>query len=296
MRTYPVLIFDLDNTLYDWVSYFTKSFYAMVEVAVELLVVDRNQLLDELRQVHIKYEDSEHPYSLLESATVRAKFGEDIDAARAFLDPAFHRFNSSRNANLKLYDDVKQTLNLLSASGYTLLAHTDSKFFSAFDRLNRLSIAECFEKVYCRERSNSSSLRPFDEQRWERANHDLKFVELPNNESKPDPRVVWRILEEIDCETSDALYVGDSLSHDILMACNAGVACAWAKYGTKHNVEDYERLVRVSHWSTERIKFESELRTLASGVTPTFTLDNGICEILEFLGDARELSLQAHTT
>ena len=69
-----LLVCDLDNTLYDWVSYFVPSFYAMVDKVVEITGWDREQLLDEFQKVHQKHNDAEHPFALLETALVRDMF------------------------------------------------------------------------------------------------------------------------------------------------------------------------------------------------------------------------------
>ncbi len=41
-----LVVCDLDNTLYDWVTFFSKAFYAMVETAVPILEVPKDQILD----------------------------------------------------------------------------------------------------------------------------------------------------------------------------------------------------------------------------------------------------------
>jgi FMN phosphatase YigB (HAD superfamily) len=67
---FKLLICDMDNTLYDWVSYFVPSFYAMVDATVNLLGCDRDRLLDDFREVHQRHHDSEQPFALLETRTV----------------------------------------------------------------------------------------------------------------------------------------------------------------------------------------------------------------------------------
>jgi hypothetical protein len=50
-----LLITDLDNTLYDWVSFFTPSFKGMVDELIALLDVREETLLDEFKAVHQHY-------------------------------------------------------------------------------------------------------------------------------------------------------------------------------------------------------------------------------------------------
>jgi hypothetical protein len=65
-----LVITDLDNTVYDWLTAFVPAFYAMVREAAPLIGVDEEELLDELQAVHRKHGDSEHPFALLETRAV----------------------------------------------------------------------------------------------------------------------------------------------------------------------------------------------------------------------------------
>lgn len=48
------IIVDLDNTLYDWVSFFSESFRGMVESLSVQLNVPPNVLYDEFKSLHKK--------------------------------------------------------------------------------------------------------------------------------------------------------------------------------------------------------------------------------------------------
>src|SRR4051812_41457916 len=93
-----LLVCDLDNTLYDWVSYFVPSFYAMVDAVVAITGCEREKLLDDFRAVHQAHSDAEHPFALLETETIKRRYS----SAKAVkeLDPAFHAFNSERKRHL----------------------------------------------------------------------------------------------------------------------------------------------------------------------------------------------------
>src|SRR5438552_2131374 len=92
-----VLLTDLDNTLYDWVTFFSCAFYDMVEVAAPILGISSEDLLDQLRNVHQRFHSSEHPYALLETEIAQQRLGSlSRDARKAALDNAFHAFNRTR--------------------------------------------------------------------------------------------------------------------------------------------------------------------------------------------------------
>src|SRR5262249_17389535 len=76
MPTICLLVTDLDNALYDWVTFFSRAFYDMVGLAASILGVSEDLLLDELQEVHRNRRDTEYPFALLETRTVLARHQE----------------------------------------------------------------------------------------------------------------------------------------------------------------------------------------------------------------------------
>lgn len=279
---YRLLICDLDNTLYDWVSYFVPSFYAMVDSAVKLLNCDRDILLDQFREVHRKHHDSEHPFSLLETKIVKHLIDSSgKKEAIRILDPAFHAFNKSRVDNLKLHHGVIQTFELLKKDSIRIIAHTDSKLFSAIDRVRRLSLEKYIDRIYCRERSVSNHPNGMTFEEWIDGFSSSKLVELSQHQSKPNPSVLREICQRECIDLEHAVYVGDSLSKDIVMAKEAGVFAVWAEYGANHKKSDYQKLIRISHWTENDIKREKDLGSKAKSIKPDFIAQRSFSEILE---------------
>src|SRR5216683_3756818 len=122
-----LLITDLDNTLFDWLSSFVPAFYAMIEVAAKILSIDQEQLLDEMKAVHQRYHNSEQPFALLETQTVAHKYPHATELARKdLLAEAFRAFNEVRKSNLKLYPGVRETLKEIRKTGCIIVAHTEA--------------------------------------------------------------------------------------------------------------------------------------------------------------------------
>jgi len=285
MRNKRLLVCDLDNTLYDWVAYFVPSFYAMVDVVVEITGCSREQLLDDFRKVHQQHGDSEQPFALLETDTIKDLFRDaPPPSVIAALDPAFHAFNAARKKHLKLHPGVQETLEALQASGVTLVAHTESKLYGVVDRLNRLDLFQYFAKVYCRERSFSSHPKPENGAEWlERVPVD-KIIELSHHQTKPNPTVLLEICANEGFAAEQASYVGDSIARDILMAKRADVFSIWAAYGASHEPEMYRALVRISHWTPEEVAQEKELSEEAKNIRPDYIARDSFAEVLVALG------------
>jgi FMN phosphatase YigB (HAD superfamily) len=276
-----LLVCDLDNTLYDWVSYFVPAFYSMIDAAVTIMSCDREQLLDDMRAVHQCHHDSEQPFALLETMTVKEHFrGYPLQWAADSLDPAFHAFNSSRSRNLRLYDGVFETLDILTGNGVTLVAHTESKLHGALDRLRRLDLLKYFQRIYCRERSETSHPDRVRAGKW-MADLPLEIVrELSHHQSKPNRDVLLEICATEGVRPENAAYVGDSVAKDMLMAKRANVFAIWAAYGTTYDKALYDGLVRVTHWTQEDVAREVLLRDEAIRVHPDYVAKNSFKEIL----------------
>ena len=281
LTQFKLLICDLDNTLYDWVAYFVPSFYAMVDKVVELLGCDRERLLDDFREVHQRHHDSEHPFALLETRTVINHFKgwERSEIAQA-LDPAFHAFNSARKRHLRLHPGVEPTLEYIRQRGVRLVAHTDSQLFGVVDRLTRLNLTDFFSRVYCRERPQPIHPNPEAGRSWLNNFPMHKVRELSKHQLKPDPTVLAEICNAEAAAPYEAAYVGDSIARDILMAKKAGVFSIWAKYGAILHTDDYEKLVRITHWTQEDVEKERRLRKEAENIRPDFVAEDSFVEIL----------------
>jgi FMN phosphatase YigB (HAD superfamily) len=291
MKQVDLAIFDLDNTLYDWYASFLPAFYAMVDVATSILKCDREILLDELRSVHVKHNDVEHPFSLLETKTVQALISQHGSAeALQILDPAFHAFNKVRRDNLALFPDVRSTLSELRARDIKLVAFTDSSYFATLRRIRQLDLVSVFQHIFCRAKSKDDP--PFPVRRSD-DNLSAITTELPANETKPDPRVLREIAQIEETVTSSTAYIGDSISKDILMAKKAGCFAIWAKYGVHRDKPMYDKLVRISHWTKEDIRRENDYAAEAEKISPDFVCERSIAEVLSVLGGPAYASTRA---
>lgn len=270
-----LIVTDLDNTLYDWVAYFVPAFYAMVAKAIEITGCDEEQLLDDFREVHRRHHDSEHPFALVETQTMRNRFpGLSASEIAVKLDEAIHAFNSVRKRSLALYPGVREGIWAIKKQGIGLVAHTESKLVAVVDRLSRLGIADAFDAIFCIERPRSFA--DGEDRKWPRMEgFPLDRVrELTHHQRKPNPEVLLEICATRNSKPSETAYVGDSLTRDMLLAKRTGTLAVWARYGTRHDPDSYRKLVRISHWTTEEVEREQRLRLEVDGYRPDVILDS----------------------
>lgn len=267
-----LLITDLDNTLYDWVTYFARSFRAMLVMLEELTDINLEQLKAEFKQVHQRHHNTEHPYASLELPSIQARFGtKDRALLHSKLEPAFRAFRKTRQRTLKLYPGVREALETMHAEGLVLVAHTEASLWNSYYRLCMLDIEKHFAKVFSIQGTDQA--HPV-KGRDRSVRIDWDRVELvPPEERKPNVRLLQDICERLGVAPGDAVYVGDSLTRDMMMAVEAGVFAAWARYGRDYAPEDWQLLVEVTHWTEEDVLREESLRARARNVEPDVVLN-----------------------
>lgn len=268
---YRLLITDLDNTLYDWVTFFSTAFMSMVEELSQLLSVPEEQLLTEFQTLHQKYGTSEPPFAAMElPSVIHAYPGYSPRKLAMKIHPAFHRFNSERVRMLQLYPGVAETLTQLGKLGMDVVGHTEASSENAYFRLKKLNIHHLIRKLYVLE--SHISPHPYPERLDEIAPPRGYIETVPRTERKPNPRLLLDICQREGYLPAETLYVGDSVTRDIGMAHEAGITSAWARYGTLYERRCWDALVRVSHWTPDDVERESRLRDVAKSIKATYTL------------------------
>ncbi len=267
-----LLVTDLDNTLYDWVTFFARSFSAMVAELVTFLGIEEEVLLDEFKAVHQKYGSSEQPFTALELPSVKARFGHLSRRERMEkLAQPFSAFNAARRRHLRLYGGVAETLHALKKKGFLIVGHTEAIAAVAVYRLRKLGIIDLFTHLYVL--ASEYEGHPDPDREVELA-PPLDFVRtLPRSERKPNPGLLRDICAREGVAVGDVWYVGDSLTRDVSMARAAGVTAVWARYGTRYERDHWQILVRVTHWTEQDVRREEELRERLKEVVPDFTID-----------------------
>jgi len=266
-----LLITDLDNTLYDWVTFFTASFQSMVVELTRLIDVKEETLLDEFKAVHQRYGNSEQPFAILELPSVQQRFaGLSRDQVIKEIDPALHHFNSTRKRILTLYPGVAETLSDLQAAGIKIVGHTEAILANSYWRLRALGIDGFFSRLYTLEGKDAIHIAP--ESRWLDPPEGFVTV-VPRHERKPNPQLLADICRREGADVTSAYYLGDSLVRDVAMAKQAGVAAIWARYGTQYDARCWAYLVKITHWTDEDVTREKDLKAKYGTVVPDYVID-----------------------
>jgi putative hydrolase of the HAD superfamily len=198
-RAIDAVIFDLDNTLTDFMKAKEDSIAAAVDAMIDAgLPLGRREAIDRIFAIY-REKGIEHQRVFnffLEEAVGR---NDDRILAAAVLS-----YRRARDASLVLYPHAKLVLNRLLKDGYKLAVVSDAPRFEAWLRLTALGLQHAFDVV-------------------------LTYDDTGHR--KPDPEGFRMALEKLGVPAGRALVIGDWKERDILGGRNAGVLTVYARYG-----------------------------------------------------------------
>ena len=73
-----LIVTDIDNTLFDWVEYYTEAFLALLEAVGKIVDVDPAILATQAQKVFTEHRSIEYPFLIQELPSVIAFYGDDI--------------------------------------------------------------------------------------------------------------------------------------------------------------------------------------------------------------------------
>ncbi len=271
-----VVITDLDNTIYNWVDFYVPSFLAMVKELSSLTGMTEETLKASFKRLHEQYGTSEYSFAVLELDILKEQDkGLSIAQVLQKYSRALKAFRSTRKKTLRLYEGVMETLTELRSRGKKLVAHTDALMFHAASRLKQLGVEHLYDAIFAPpDHGFPKGVKP-EEVRYYTSPGKYKStipiqIELDPKIRKPDPRSLVVVLDRLGVSPEQAIYVGDSLTRDILMAQRSGIVDVLAEYGRQFDPNNYAELVRITYWNAAKIGEETELRNLQ--IRPSWTI------------------------
>ncbi|AKB28379.1 Hydrolase, HAD superfamily [Methanosarcina siciliae T4/M] len=206
-KTLKAVLFDMDNTLFDFVA---VKLIACREILSYLGERDRN----------LKKEPAE-----LFAYFLRGTYGfEDYEnikdymqERKLFTEQAYLQcceiYDREKLEKLELYPGVKETLEGLKKLGLRLAIITDADRYHALTRLTKVGLLDSFELLVSADMTGTK---------------------------KPNPAHFLFALEALGIKPEESLVVGDSLKKDMAPARRLGLKTAYASYGDWRPLEVIE--------------------------------------------------------
>jgi len=193
------VIFDLDNTLLDFISMKESAVSSAVNAMIEAgLDLDEKSSYERIITL---YQETGWENQQIFDIFLKEKTGE-VD--NKYLAAAIVSYRRAREATLRLYPDVQRTLNVLAKMGLKLAVVSDAPSREAWMRIYYLNLHHVFDLV-------------------------LTFDDV--GERKPSPKGFEMALEKLGIKTDEVLMIGDWPERDVAGASKLGIKTIYAKYG-----------------------------------------------------------------
>lgn len=284
MQKVNFIVTDLDDTIWDWLTMWHRSFEPYLCRISEEFGIDIKVLKKDFKELHQRYRTAESSfiYNELNSLSIAEKEKIDGKQSSKASKSILHEYYSNKKNNLRLYDKVPDTLKMLKELGVCLVGFTESNSFFTKYRIKHLKLDGIFDCIYAPMDTGipDSVDKHYREEHWEPELTEIRY--LTKKAKKPDKEILEIILKDFGAKKENTIYIGDKLKKDILMANEAGITSVYAEYGHKIESDAYTLLTEVTHWSDEEVKSEKEFKESLKDVPiAKFTLKDDFSLLLD---------------
>lgn len=301
MRPVKLIVTDIDNTIFDWISYYVHSLGALFANVAREIGCSEDVLRGEAKQIFSAHASIEYPFLIQEMPTVLEHYGSDIDGMLSSLvEPSRLIFKAEAEKWLVPYPNVLKTFKKLKElyPSTPIVALTDAPRYVAMWKLNKLGLLGEFSAVYGladprlptdpvlgRVKVTPKILLKHLQQ--SNFNYAGKIRILPDEYEKPGVRGLKTVLMDYDLDESkesrgQVIWVGDNLRKDVGLGKKLGVQSIWASYGTKVDPKMFELLRTFSPDENVEKNIYIDHKG-AEAPVPDFVLDESFAELIQFL-------------
>lgn len=206
------IIFDLDNTLVNFIAMKKRAITAAVEAMIDAgLEQPQEEIVQRIWRI---YDERGYEHQTVFDDLLENMFGK-ID--HKILASGIVAYRQAREASLVTYPHVSSTLIELTKMGFKLAVVSDAPTREAWLRLCYLKLHHVFDAV---------------------VTYEDTF------KRKPDPAPFLKALSLLNVPAGETLMIGDWAERDMLGAKQLGMITVFARYGdvfdTKEPGADYE--------------------------------------------------------
>lgn len=207
--TLRAVLFDIDDTLFS-TTQFAKvarrnAVRAMIQTGLDL---PEEVVLRELEEVLAEFSSNyDHHFDQL-LKRLRPKALQQVNPA-LIVAAGIAAYHDTKFRELRPFEDVVPLLGALRQAGLVTGIITHGWTIKQAEKLVRLGLV------------------PYLDPR-------AVFISDQLGISKPNPKIYALALRDLGLEPAEAMYVGDSPSHDITPPKSIGMKAAWAKRASRH--------------------------------------------------------------
>lgn len=275
MKKVNFVITDLDDTIWNWLDMWYKSFNPYLERIAQETNIDIDILKADFKKLHQKYGTTEMSFAYKEIPSIDSSFYPLFEYESEESRNILHEYNSNKKNNLIAYQGAIDTLKYIKSKGTKIVAFTESNVFFTKYRIKHLALDGIIDSIYSPEGHDipPSVYKHYEDDFWEPKTTTIKT--LPKDTRKPDAKILETILSDFNATKERSIYIGDKLDRDVYMAQEAGMTNIHASYGHIIDGEKYKLLVDVTHWSEEDVIRERDFKNSTLDIKkPDYTISN----------------------
>lgn len=272
-RVPRVVVVDADNTLYNWVRYFSRGLRTALYEIHASTSSSVASIQEELRAVFEDHGTVDYSAFFADDALIR-RFG----LGKAAVSRAGLLERERRRESLRPYGGVVSGLAELRAASVRIVVFSDSRRLQVLERLATLRLLGSIDACYCADDDMTVMSRQAVARLAEllelAARERVAIHVLPSVLRKPNPAALTTILDDEGVAPEQAVLLGDNLAKDVAMAKVAGVFDCWARYGSIMSGADADLLVGVTNWSSSDVKRFFRATPQSLGLNPSVVVDS----------------------
>ena len=196
------IIFDIDNTLYDYDSANAKAYVALEQYTAEQFGWDKDETQAKIKSAYSRIQNEIGKKAAIHNRLIR--FQRVLETNDLPLYPHALKMHDiywdTLIESARVFEGVEETLSQLKKAGYVLGIGTNMTSVIQFIKLTKFGLLKYFDFMVSSEEADCE---------------------------KPEKELFLRCAVKAGYDPSLCLYIGDSLIHDIIAAKQAGFQALW---------------------------------------------------------------------
>lgn len=249
--TVKLIILDIDNTVFDWMTYYIPAFKAQLQSVEKVTGIPYLELAKECQEVFTQNGSVEYPFVIQQLPLVNTYYKNDVERMLSeCVEPSRQKFNDVAYSNLKSYKSVIPTLKSIKElhPDAKIVALTDAPRYIAMWKCGKLELLHYFDAIYGLQDPRlpivngvPAVTREILLKHLERKSFGFtgKIRILPDEYEKPGVKGMKSILIDYELDELEdkkqIIYVGDNLYKDTELGRRLGVTTIYAEYGTRYD-------------------------------------------------------------
>ncbi|TFF98884.1 MAG: TIGR02253 family HAD-type hydrolase [Promethearchaeota archaeon] len=212
-----LIAFDLDDTLFNSTDLSEKARIRGIDAMIELgLKIEREKAINILMEIVEEYGSNfsyHYDYLFRRLEHTDNSFNISFDTKYKCIAGAVMAYHREKIDSIKLYDDVKDVLEIIDQLNLKMAIITDGRIIKQYEKVLRLKIDDLIDYIVV---SDEIGIK------------------------KPNKKLFEYCLRKAKVRSKEAIYVGDRLDKDIKPALELGIYSVYIHRGGKHDFEKPE--------------------------------------------------------